>query len=209
MSEPKVADETPLTAAELAELKSKDLEIARLEAETAKVQQRIREQDKELADIRTKQAWNAAIEDVGVKFHVGFDSVKKLLLAEPGTEIVPSADGSELIATKDGNPTTVKELLVQLALTNQNLVDGRTLKRYQTPDTIKSRAELKTTADKLSFIERHGLKAFESLPLRAPEDWNIATMTRNDWLKLPTSERARLSGEIGEEGIALILQRKG
>lgn len=205
--EVKANDETPLTATELAELKSKDLEIARLQAETAKIQLELKQRDGVLADINRGRTWNDLVEGTGIRYHCTPGDLLKLVRDET-TKIWFSEDGREVYAEKDGKQVPAAELLVAFSVENAHLTDGRSLKKFKDATQVKSRADLQNRQQKMDYIAEHGLKAFESLPSRSADSYDINKITAAQFSALPLSQKSKITADLGTAGVVEIMNRK-
>lgn len=199
-----------LTAAEKIELAKAEAETETAKAATAQALARTEELQKQNRDMTLNDTFTKEIADSGITPRLPQKDLVKLLEAEPGVVIKSNADGSTLFCEKDGKEIKFADLLGEYALGHSNLFDGRSLKKLRVDETkVRSMEDLPDQEDKIAFIAKHGDLAFGRLPAHPgnpPKD--PAKMTAQQWKDLPMSERARLCGELSEEQLARIHQRK-
>ncbi len=190
-SETPALDTVPLTPEESLELDRLRAESARLRTETAEFEAKaikLRAENEQLLNLRKQtDAVAEGFKDSGVKFH-DIDAVK-VLLAEGGHAITIGDDGKATVAY-DGEQLSLAEGLRRFAEDNKFLADGRTIRETTRP---KSKESFKTREEKMEFINKHGVDAFEALPLRAPHAGPVKCF--DDFVKLTLSEKSRLLRE--------------
>jgi hypothetical protein len=78
---------------------------------------------------------------------------------------------------------------------------------------IKAKSDLRTPKDKVAYVAKHGLEAFEKLPLRRVVGFDrrdTANMTRKQYDDLTTGEKAKLisDGLLNDKTITEIMRRR-
>jgi hypothetical protein len=174
---------------------------AQAEADTLRLQQEIERKKAEGRQIVADQKLrDAAL--AGPKFYNVEDA---LTIARKDHDIRFDGDG-EGTGVVDGRRVPLAEVFAAIALENESLVDGRSLRSLkESQPKVKPRSQM-TDAEKIAFINANGLKAFEDLPLRATRTVRIETF--QDYLALPMKERAKLAGLNGADWIAKLPRTK-
>ncbi len=134
-------------------------------------------------------ALTAAFDTSGLIFH---DRPATLAAFRADREIVYE-DGAPY-ALYDGVVAPLSEQLAKFGADNRTFIDGRSLPRHgvdaSRPGDL-SKADFKTVTEKVAFITEHGGDAFERLPTQKRDTSELKTFTQ--WLKLPITERVRLT----------------
>ena len=192
------------------------LELAKAEAETAKeraraaeLEERSKRLDAQNRDLTVRDTIANALASTGIKFHEPKD-VFKLVSSEEGVEIHPSADGRTLHCSKDGIDISFTALVEDFTLRHQFIADGRSLRHLKADEKkITCLDELPDRADRIAFISANGEDAFAKLPQHRPPKLAdpAKTMTKEEYLSLRVPDRAKIAGQVGEDGVSKILRR--
>lgn len=142
-----------------------------------------------LTETQMAAALNAAFDASKLTFH---NRAEALAAFKADREIV--VENGQLFALYDGCTQPLGDAFAKFGADNRGLIDGRSLPRTGVdaarPGPL-SKADLKTVAEKVAFIAEHGSEAFEQLPLQPVHTGEVKTF--EDWMKLPTAEKVRLT----------------
>jgi hypothetical protein len=132
---------------------------------------------------------NTAFDATGVKFHDRAAALAEL--KKDGREITFNEDGTASFPY-DSETLPLADALLRFGYDRRDLVDARTLPREGAGAArpgLLSKADFATTADRVKFINKRGLLAYEKLPSSGVGSNEVKT--KSDWLKLPLAERVR------------------
>lgn len=180
-----------LNAAQQLELERLHVDRVKFEAESAASQLELHKLVQAQNSQLRNYALNRAFRESAVKFRTTQDETLSLL----GGEIEYGDDNHA--PTVNGVP--VAEALQTLALNTPAIADGRSLRALKPAEpkesAVQSKADLTSTAAKISFVNEFGLRAYENLPLRQPRIVEVKTF--EDFQSLPVANRMKLIAEHG------------
>ena len=132
---------------------------------------------------------------------------------EAGHQIALSDRGWVIGTDRTGKQLDLSEEVSEALLTDQHLCDAESVSAAVESGAlgVQAKSDLRTTEQKVRYVRKFGEEAFAKLPThRTPKvDTNdVGHLTAQQWKNLPLSERARISGLIGDEGVGQILARK-
>jgi len=203
-SDPK-KDEGKLTPAQ-------ELELEKLRAQRVADQKTIEELKAKDRDHNVKHTISKSIRDSGIKSHFPDAELFTLLSKEEGVEINVSGDGRELIVEKNGKRIEFRELIEQHAVKNQHMYDGRTIRSLidsNNDAAITSKEDLKTDAEKIAWIGKHGADAYERLGRFKVPSLDASKLTASDWKNLTIQQKTKVVEQHGENIVSKILRRTG
>jgi hypothetical protein len=141
----------------------------------------------------------------------------------PNVRLATSVGGGQL-AGKDlqsGENLSAVQLVERALLANADLKDGRSVSHLDSPhnaqELIKCRADLRTDTEKMQYISKYGLPAWQNLPLtrqqRLPQS-DPELMTKSEYLKMTVPQKVAFQdllvekyGSGWEQAKGAILQR--
>ena len=182
------APPAPLTPAEQIEIERLRAEQAKYKAEAEASSLRTIELQKANTELYRKDSLREAFRESGVKFHNQSDALTLLGEIEYDSENKPYVNGVPLA-----------KAVQDLALANENLVDGRSirsLKEKQVDKTPKSKGDL-DQAGKIAFIAEKGLAAFEALPNKRPVALSGRMPTREEWKHMSVTQKTSVVAQHG------------
>jgi hypothetical protein len=131
---------------------------------------------------------------------------------ESGLQIAVSDRGWIIGTDKSGNQLDMTEQVSEALLTDKALVDQESVASAVESGAlgVLAKSDLRTVQQKVRFVAKFGEDAFAKLPMtRQPKVTDdIGAMTGKEYLSLPRSKRAEISGIVGEKGVSEILRRK-
>jgi hypothetical protein len=113
--------------------------------------------------------------------------------------------------TRDGSPSDFAKLVTDAMLLDQNLGDSASIAAAVKAGTISlgAKSELTTPAQKIEFINRFGLEAWEKLPTqRVRAVTPSKEMTKREYLSMSIKERIALQATLTEQEMGQILSRR-
>jgi hypothetical protein len=212
MPEPTVNPDDNKPAADESKLSlAQELELEKLRAQRVADQKTIEALKARDRDNNVKHTIAKSIRDSGIKSHLSDADLYKLLSTEPNVEINVSGDGRELIVEKNGKRVEFRELIEAHAVKNQHLYDGRTIRSLiesENDAAITSKEQLKTQADKIAYIAKHGSIAYEKLGLYHVPSLDADKLNAESWKRLSYAQKAQVVEQHGQEIVSKILRRK-
>lgn len=189
-------------------------ELEAAQKATAEEEQRRIEVERKLAELETQKREMEFVDSVrdcaranGLKFYVASKELVRLLHDEPGIDVDVQAGTCHI----NGNRAELVDVLREYATRHENLIE-RSREELQADRErqreVKSKAELKTWKERAEFIDKHGLRAFEALPLKVARNVPISQMTNEDYHELGWAEKSKIIDKVGERGLAEIMNRR-
>ena len=133
------------------------------------------------------RAINTAFDTAGITFN----SSRAETLKAFGRDVTFDQTGKPY-ALYDSEIVPLSDALQRFAFDNRNVCDGRTLPRSGAGKSrlgVESKSDFKSAGEKAKYIEDRGIEAWERLPLTNAASKEI--LTKNDWYRLPVSEKIR------------------
>jgi hypothetical protein len=131
---------------------------------------------------------------------------------EAGHQIAVSDRGWIIGTDRAGNQVDMGEVVSEALLTDKALVDAESVSAAVASGAlgVQAKSDLRTTQQKVAYVAKFGEQSFANLPMtRQPKVTDdIGAMTGKEYLSLPRSKRAEISGIVGEKGVSEILRRK-
>jgi hypothetical protein len=186
------------------------LELEKLRAQRVADEKVIEELKARDRDNNVKHTISKSIRESGIKSHFADDELFTLLSKQDGVEINVSGDGRELIVEKNGKRIEFRELVEQHAVKNQHMYDGRTIRSLiesNNAAAITSKEDLKTTEEKVAWIQKHGADAYERLGMFKVPSLDASKLTASDWKNLTIAQKTKVVEQHGENVVSKILRR--
>lgn len=159
------------------------------------------DQAKEREDFQRRLREEKTIEQVFLNFPSKFKLPPGEVLKAVGT-IKFDADGNPMAG---GLP--LREALVIYGEVNPHaLTDSPSESHDKGRSTVRSKADLRSVAEKVAFVAEFGEMAFSRLPLTAPVELDESTLDFETYRKLPVATKVKLIDKHGE-GFAAKLKR--
>jgi hypothetical protein len=208
-------NQTPAPQAELEAARKATAEAAaraaEIEAETARLQS---EMDGFRSGEALKQCVVDAINAIGQKA-CSIDAIKKLLsLGHDGFSVTNSPDGPELSYNGKVLPwATGMQLFYKTHETFFEMdVEAFRNREQAKANEVKARSDFRSPQHVTNYIAKHGLAAYEQLPLTRDTlllDRNPHRLTAEQYARLSVAEKMKVLNAVGEDGVARIVSRKG
>ena len=201
-------NENQFTEKERAELEAARLERVKAETELLQLQKELSETQRQEREARQRRTIRDAAAST-VKFH-NLDIVEKLARAD--YDLAFDETTGEATGLLNGRRVDLPSVFKAIALGNEHLVDGRSLrslKDAQERKDAESEVLCKSEMDlptKMKYIEEHGLPAFEALPLRRPRITQVKSF--EDYLELPLKQRMAYVERHGSDAAAKLPRRQ-
>jgi hypothetical protein len=188
------------------ELLLETTKLKRLELEQ-KARRQERDAEKAAEEIRqTKFAQNLRrqLASVGIDFYPEDDELRQMIEVKSKAQFLIQNDGQFSVEI-DGKQVDFKELIQQFAVGHQFLVADRdTLKRLVPETPIKSKADLRSPQETSDYIDKFGLRSYESLPMRHVPDAKLETITADQYRQMSTTQKVNLG--LDEYAIGFLLR---
>jgi hypothetical protein len=186
---------TPLDESKLADTQRLELEKVRLERLTAEralieSKERSTQVEAERLKLQAKLAVKDAFEQSPIKFYEDamIENFARL-------EFDLRVDDGVATGLLNGKRVPLLAVLEQIARDKPYLADGRTTKHLRTDEPpAKAKSDL-SRAEKIAFIEKFGLDAWEKLPMQSVQTKEIRTM--QDFSSLPIPMKTALLAKHG------------
>jgi hypothetical protein len=184
------------------------LELERTRLERVKAEETLLQRQQEIEAVQQKerqlkqqQALKDAVLAEGVPRFYNIENA--LTLAQRPEFDVRFSDDGTATGTVDGKRVPLFEVFKAIALDPENaaLVDGRSLRGLrETEEQSKPCRSEMSQSQKIAFIEKHGLKAFEELPVRRTRLVEVRTFA--DYLALPREAKMEFINRNGPDATA-------
>ncbi len=112
---------------------------------------------------------------------------------------------------RDGTPADFAKLVTDAMLLDKSIGDPDSIARAVKSGTISlgAKSELTTAAQKIEFINRFTLEAWEKLPMhRVAAVTPSKEMTKREYLSMSTKDRMALQSTLTEQELGTILSRR-
>jgi hypothetical protein len=191
--------ETENSAAEILRLRE---ERERLTAERVKSEAEAERLVKETQKLKLTQAVHQAVADTGIGFYPSATDLVKLMdgraeLGEDGALRLRCADGS---FSNFGDAVREFAMANRWALKNPPPIVEE--KKYE------CREDFDTLEEKVDFIDKHSLRAWEQLPrTKPPQQKEVREMTAEDYLALPAKAKIEIINRYGSGIVEQIMIR--
>lgn len=184
-----------------------------LKAENDKREAQLQAQRLELNNLKADMAFETAVLESGLQWEPGAAMLRRYCQSVGGFELLTDGAGNT-VAMKDNERVSLSDMLRSVALNNPNLIRSNDSKYQVMVAEARESANLSKEdfahdlQKRVDFINRHGLKAFEDLPLRRPSTTAPGSMTAEDYSRLSTREKASFVQKFGVDSVALIMSRR-
>ncbi|HEY1801042.1 MAG TPA: hypothetical protein VGG46_08925 [Terriglobales bacterium] len=191
--------ETEITSAELDAVYAAQQKAEQELAEKNEAEGKLRE---EIAETKLRDLFSDARKESGFAFHMSTPELMKLVRSEPNF-LVNAEEKSFFI---DGSRVELPDMLRAFAArhrwSREATAAERSAWRGQKETGIRSKADLKTTSEKSSYVSRFGADAYASLPANTPiDDSKIQYLTLEEFGKLPTKQKVRFVAKHGSAAV--------
>jgi hypothetical protein len=186
-------------AAEIIRLRE---EREQLTAERLKSEAEAERLSKETKQLKLTQAINQAVADTGIGFYPSPSDLTKLL--DGRAELDDS--GALRLRRADGSFANFTDAVKEFAMANRWALKnpGPIVEEKK----FESRADFDTLEEKISYIDRFGLRAWEKLPLTTPpKQKEVKDMCAEDYVALPTKAKIEIVNRYGTGTIEQIMSR--
>ena len=145
------------------------------------------EREDHLRHLREQKAVEQIFESSPVKFKVSnADVLKTIGTIRFDADGVPIANGVQLSVA-----------LENVGMVNPQMVAGTWQEHHRPESQIRSKADLKTVADKVEYIKQFGEMQFARLPQTAPVELDETKLTFEQYRSLPVSVKTKLVEKYG------------
>jgi len=190
-------ESTGITAEQAFELERVRLERVQTERELLQAKESHQRAEAEHAELIRAQAHRDAINASGVRFYE--NAIAEKLTAEFDVRVDAEGVATGVV---DGKRVPLERVYQAVAKRWPTIADGRSTRNLK-PDTgemkAKSKADFPTMHAKMSFIDEHGLEAWERLPMRSARVVEVRTFS--DYVSLPQSAKLELISKHGADWV--------
>jgi len=180
-----------------------ELELETLKLERAKTEAEVLQAQRESEQLRSEQKAFLAEQNLkdaalaGPKF---YDAGLAVTLAKAQYDLRFDDEGQGT-GVVNGRRVPLTDVFVEIAQKHPSLVDGRSLRGMREAEDkppIKARSEM-SQAEKIEFLHKFGLEAWEKLPVRPMRTVQVRTMA--DYLSLPMNAKMQFIEKHGPDAV--------
>lgn len=185
-------DENTLTTEQALTLEQARIERVQAELALHNAKAQTAQVAAEHKDLLVRQHVTDVFAECGIKFYEPA-LVEKLARSQFDLRFADDGSATGLVG---GKRVTLKVVLEEIARKHPTLTDGRTTRHLQANEEppVKARDQM-SRAEKIDFIDRFGLSAWEKLPAHSVQMTEIRTL--QDYARLPVATKTALLAKHG------------